>query len=84
MTTDPQTSTIARSWRVEVIADSSGNWCGNACRYPDKKQAETAACDLMNRWLLVREWRVVESDEPANYELIEVSPGEFKMCPVKA
>jgi hypothetical protein len=75
------TSMPARSWRVEVIADSTGNWCGNACRYPDKAQAEIAAADLMNRWLLVRDWRVVESDEPANYALIEVRPHEFKMCP---
>jgi len=47
-------------WKVEVIADNSGKWCGNAMRYETKEEAETAAKDLASRWILVREWRVVK------------------------
>lgn len=47
-------------YKVEVIADSSGKWCGNAMLYDTEKEAKEAAVDLMNRWLLVRKWRVVE------------------------
>ena len=47
-------------FKVEVIADSSGKWCGNAMLYETHEEAKAAAVDLMNRWLLVREWRVVE------------------------
>lgn len=47
-------------YKVEVIADNSGKWCGNAIEYDTNADAERAAVDLMNRWLLVREWRVVE------------------------
>lgn len=59
------------SWKVEVIADSSGQWCGNAVRYASKKAAEIGAADLAWRWLAVRDWRVVESDEPANYDIVD-------------
>jgi len=59
------------SFKVEVIADGSGKWCGNGCRYPTKEVAETMAADLMNRWFAVREWRVVESSDPANYDIVD-------------
>jgi len=58
----------ATSYKVEVIADASGKWCGNALRFATREQAETEAADLMARWFAVREWRVVESDEPVNRE----------------
>ena len=58
-----------KSWKVEVIADSSGKWCGNAVRYPNKEDAELAAIGLASRWMSVREWRAVESDDPPNYVL---------------
>jgi hypothetical protein len=54
------------SWKAEVIADSSGKFCGNGLRFATKGEAERYAKDLMYRWTLVREWRVVESDEPVN------------------
>jgi hypothetical protein len=58
------------SYAVEVIADSSGKWCGNGCRYPTREIAEQAASDLAGRWFLVREWRVIESDDAANYTIV--------------
>jgi len=52
------------SFKVEVIADSSGQWLGNACRYATREDAETSALNLVGRWLAVRDWRVVESSDP--------------------
>jgi len=47
-------------YKVEVIADSSGKWAGNGLTFDTKAEAEEYAKDLMFRWILVREWRVVE------------------------
>ena len=68
------------SWKPEVIADSSGKWCGNALRFATKKEAEDNVFNLMMRWTLVRETRVVESDDPVNYRWTEkgLEPMEAK------
>jgi hypothetical protein len=58
---------IVKSYAPEVIADSSGKWCGNALRFATREEAEANVRDLMCRWMAVREVRVVESDEPVNY-----------------
>jgi hypothetical protein len=55
-----------RSWKVEVIADASGEWCGNAMRYPTYRAADAAGYSLSLRWMLVREYRVVSSEDPVN------------------
>lgn len=49
-------------FKVEVIADSSGQWCGNGMRFATREEAETYARDLEWRWTAVREWRVVEGE----------------------
>ena len=54
------------SWKAEVVADSSGKFCGNGLAFATKAEAEMYAADLMRRWLLVTEWRVVESTELVN------------------
>jgi len=59
------------SWKPEVIADNSGKWCGNALRFATAEEAQSNARDLANRWMLVREWRVVESDDPVNYQWVD-------------
>lgn len=56
-----------KSWKPEVIADDSGQWAGNALRFPTKEEAEANAADLWRRWVLVRETRVVESEDEPNY-----------------
>jgi hypothetical protein len=53
-------------FKVEVIADSSGRWCGNELTFATRELGEAYARDLANRWTLVREWRVVETAEPGN------------------
>jgi hypothetical protein len=59
------------SFKPEVIADSSGKWCGNALRFATREEAEANVHDLSMRWLAVRETRVVESDDPVNYSYID-------------
>lgn len=59
------------SWKPEVIADNSGKWCDNAQRFETKAEAERAARDLMNRWMLVRECRASESPDPVNCRIID-------------
>ncbi len=46
-------------YRIEVIADSSGQWCGNGLTFDTKAAAEEYAQDLAWRWTAVRQWRVV-------------------------
>lgn len=46
-------------YAVEVIADSSEQWCGNALKFPTASAAEAYAKDLWSRWAAVRSWRVV-------------------------
>ena len=47
-------------YAVEVIADSSEEWCGNRLTFPTIQAAETYAKDLWSRWAAVRSWRVVQ------------------------
>jgi hypothetical protein len=46
---------------VEVIADSSEEWCGNSLRFATQGEAETYAKDLYSRWTAVRSWRVART-----------------------
>jgi hypothetical protein len=57
-----------QSCAAEVVADGSGKFFGNALRFATVQEAEAYARDLMGRWMLVTEWRVVPSDEPVNYQ----------------
>jgi hypothetical protein len=59
-----------KSFACEVIADSSGKWAGNALRFATEAEAQTYVNDLARRWTLVREARVVESDDPVNYKIM--------------
>jgi len=48
-------------WKVEVIADATGQWVGNGMRFETKEKAEEYAADLSSRWTAVRQWRAVEA-----------------------
>jgi hypothetical protein len=52
------------SWKPEFIADDSGKWASNMLRFATRDEAEAYAKDLAGRWVLVRETRVVLSDDP--------------------
>jgi hypothetical protein len=60
-----------KSYAPQVIADSSGKWAGNALRFATREEAEDNVRDLMNRWFLVTDTRVVESDDPVNYRYVD-------------
>ena len=56
-----------RSWKPEVVTDSSGKWYGNALRFPTEAEALANATDLAGRWLSVRDFRAAPSDDAPNY-----------------
>jgi hypothetical protein len=55
------------SWRVEVMADDSGEWEGDPFRFETWREALAYARDLELRWSAVRDRRIVRSEEPVNY-----------------
>lgn len=59
------------SYAPEFVADASGTWAGNALRFATMLEAEQYAFDLSMRWTLVRDTRVVESDDPVNYAIVD-------------
>ena len=50
------------SFKAEVIADSSGEFCGNALRFETEAQAQAYAKDLASRWTLLSRERVRRSN----------------------
>lgn len=64
------------SWKAEVIADNSGNWCANALRFRTKEACERYAADLASRWVLVREYRATECNDPPSTDSSTVEAWE--------
>ena len=60
-----------KSWKPEVMTNSSGVWSDNALRFATQKEAEDSARDLFGRWTLVTEWRAVESTDSVNFAWID-------------
>ena len=59
----------AVSWKPEVFVDNQ--WCQNGLVFATKEEAERSAGDLMSRWMLVTDYRAVESDLPVNYKIVD-------------
>ena len=59
------------SFKPEVSTDSSGKFYDNNLAFATREEAEISAKDLAGRWVLVRDWRVVESDQPVNYRIVD-------------
>jgi hypothetical protein len=59
------------SWKPEVRTGNDPKFYDNNLAFATKEEAEQSARDLMGRWLLVVEWRVVESEQPVNYRMRE-------------
>lgn len=60
-------------YRVVVIADNSGKWCGNGITFDTVDEAKKYARDLMSRWMAVRDWRVVDEQDNVMATSEEVS-----------
>lgn len=56
-----------KSFAGQVVADSSGKFCGNALRFATREEAQAYVNDLFNRWTSCTDKRVVETDDPVNY-----------------
>lgn len=65
---------MPNSYAPEVIADSSGKWCGNALRFATREEAEQNVASLAWSWTSVRDTRVVESDDAPNYRWLNGEP----------
>jgi hypothetical protein len=50
-------------FKVEVIADNSGEWSGNGIVFGTADEAEKWAIGLFNRWMAVKKWRVVRKSD---------------------
>lgn len=57
---------MANSWRPEVQVEGD-KWSANGLRFPTEEEARASARDLMMRWLLVKDFRAMPSDDPPNY-----------------
>ncbi len=62
---------MARSYKVGVKTSGDRDWASNAQRFPSEADAKAAGSDLFSRWMAVREWKVLPSDEPPNYRWVE-------------
>lgn len=59
------------SFKPEVVADSSGKFCDNGLAFATYDEAFENARDLARRWMLVTDFRAVESDQPVNYRWVD-------------
>jgi hypothetical protein len=59
------------SYVPEIVAyGEDGKWCASGLRFGTRLEAEAYVRDLACRWTLVIDTRVVESEEPPNYQLL--------------
>ena len=49
-------------YAVEVMADNTGTWAGNALTFDTVQDAETYVRDLALRWRAVRDWKVIDRE----------------------
>jgi hypothetical protein len=52
-------TTQEKPYKVEVVADRTNEFYGNALTFETIETAIEYARDLMSRWMLVTNWRVV-------------------------
>jgi hypothetical protein len=54
------------SYKAEVLTIGDTNYCGNGLRFRERAEAEAYALNLSKRWLAVKDYRVVESQDTPN------------------
>ena len=57
------------SFKPSVSIDGGATFNENNLAFATREEAELSARDLMARWILVTDWRVIESDQPVNYAI---------------
>ena len=58
------------SWKAEFQVVSDPKWYDNSIRLPNKEMCDVYALEKSLAWTAVRDFRVVESTDPANYTLL--------------
>jgi hypothetical protein len=58
-----------RSYAPEVLVD--GTWCGNSLRFATREEARANVSNLMGRWFVPTDSRVVESGDAVNYRWVD-------------
>lgn len=59
------------SFKPEVSADSSGKFYGNALAFATYDEALANARELSDRWVLVRDFRATESNDPVTHTWVD-------------
>lgn len=57
------------SFKPEVRTGNDPKWYDNNLAFATREEALYSAKDLMSRWMLVTDYRAVESEQPVNYRL---------------
>lgn len=57
------------SFKPSVSTDGGVTFHENGLAFATREEAELSAKDLMARWMLVTDRRVIESDQPVNYAI---------------
>lgn len=57
------------SFKPSVSTDGGATFNENNLAFATREEAELSARDLMARWMLVTDWRVIESDQSVNYAI---------------
>ena len=57
------------SFKPSVSTDGGVTFNENALAFATYEEAEISVKDLTSRWVLVTDWRVIESDQPVNYAI---------------
>ena len=60
-----------KSFKPQVRTGSDPEFYGNALAFATYEEAYQNACDLSQRWLLVSDYRAIESDEPVTHSYID-------------
>lgn len=59
------------SFKPEISTDGGLSFHQNALVFATREEAEASARDTFGRWMLATDWRVTESDQPANYQIVD-------------
>lgn len=59
------------SFKPEISTDGGQTFHANNLAFATREEAELSAKDTFGRWMLATDWRVVESDQEVNYQIVD-------------
>ena len=63
------------NYRPEISTDGGATFSQNGQVFATHAEAETMAKDIFMRWFASTHYRVTETEEPANYRLVDSEQG---------